>query len=323
MEQPHLSGLARAETGTLTGEPVEPVEPVEPPEEEEPVQAAAASAQEAAPDADGGELAQEQGDGKSPVSVRDELVALATDPRTLYVYWELRPMSYARALWREPAGKLVLRVLSVAPAETAPECTTRDIPVADLVGDRFVGGLLPGSEVRLCLGWIGRGFAPLIAGGELQMPRNYPAPVLAAGEADPHRAALLRVQAAGRAQSAAAPPTEAGPTGELARLAAPTPEPPARPSADALPAAPPPTLWWQEKTLAAGDATGTWWDEQVLGDDELVLFGGASDLARRRSQRSGGPPGAAPGEEHGGASEMYGGASDLAMRRRGPARAWR
>lgn len=116
----------------------------------------------------------------------DELVALATDPRTVYVYWELRPLFYARARAADPAGRLVLRVLTVVAGTQGGEATSRDVLVDQLVGDRFVRNLTPGSEVRMCLGWAGAGgFSPLVVATELTMPRDYRAELPATVWLDP------------------------------------------------------------------------------------------------------------------------------------------
>jgi hypothetical protein len=103
----------------------------------------------------------------------DEMVALPTDPHTAYVYWELRPVQLARARWADPSGRLVLRVLTVAPSGMSTESTTRDVPVDQLVGDRFLRGLTSACELRLCIGWSGdKGFLPLVIAPELKMPRD-------------------------------------------------------------------------------------------------------------------------------------------------------
>jgi len=99
----------------------------------------------------------------------DDLVALATDPGTVYVYWEIRPLTFARARWRDAQGRLVMRVLSAA-----DQCVTRDVAVDEIVGDTFIRGLAAGAEVRLCMGWDGpRGFRPLAIAPALRMPRDY------------------------------------------------------------------------------------------------------------------------------------------------------
>jgi hypothetical protein len=116
-------------------------------------------------------------DGAAPLPRHydvDELVALATDPRTAFVYWELSPRRYARTRARDPEGQLVVRVLCVAVGGAAARATSYDVPVDNLVGDRFIRGLAPDSELRLCLGWAGAsGFVPLVVADDLTMPHDY------------------------------------------------------------------------------------------------------------------------------------------------------
>ena len=262
---------------------------------------AAASAAADEPPADASAEPLDDGDN---VSHHDELVALATDPRSVYVYWELRPVTFARAQWREPTGKLVLRVLNVAPGETETESTTRDVDIPDLVGDHFVRGLLPGSEVRLCLGWLGRaGFDPLAVARELQMPRNYPAPVLAEDSADPHVAAVLRAEAAARSRGEAGGAVSRA----AARLRGYAAEPRGAPAAVQLPDA---------QIVSGRRVIRLWGETETVTQDEIELFGGASDMARvTRTARRGEARFGGASDMYGGASDMYGGASDLAAGR--------
>jgi hypothetical protein len=132
----------------------------------------------------------------------DDVVALATDPRTVYVYWEVRAVSFARARWKAPAGQLVLRVLSLVPG--FGDAARRDIPIDELVGDTFVTGLSSGSEVRVAIGWASDDdFAALAVAPELSMPRDYNAPVLATRRVGVAEAAEMR--AAHRAQQQGSP----------------------------------------------------------------------------------------------------------------------
>jgi hypothetical protein len=121
---------------------------------------------------------------------RDEVVALATDPRSAYLYWEVRPVSFARARWRDADGSLLLRVLWVARGE-GPR--TRDLAIDELVGDTFVRDLDAGSEVRICIGWNGpRGFRPIAVAPPLSMPRDYGSIVEAARMVDVTAPARMR-----------------------------------------------------------------------------------------------------------------------------------
>ena len=124
---------------------------------------------------------------------RDDIVALAVDSSSAYVYWELRPVTFARARWRDVHGRLVIRVLSVGSAAGETASQKHDIDVDELVGDTFVRGLEAGSEVRLCLGWVGpRGFSPLAIAPPLSIPRAYAAVADASRRADATTAAVMR-----------------------------------------------------------------------------------------------------------------------------------
>jgi len=213
---------------------------------------------------------------------RDEVVALATDPTTAFVYWELRPVSFARARWRDPSGRLMLRVLCVRSGETQTESSTLDIEVSQLAGERFVRGLAPGSELRLCVGWLGpRGFAPLAVGQEMAMPRNYRAKTGATRTIDAGGAAALR------ANRDRPPPRPAALERTASRKLR---------SYLAQVAAERPLPLTEFEQLPPADGT-------TLGS---ASYGGASELYG--GQR---PPRGGVGELHGAADLLYGGASDL------------
>jgi hypothetical protein len=135
-----------------------------------PEQAGAAPPDEGAPEPSSSPAPGEPANGYD----RDDVVALATDPYTAYVYWELRPKRFARVRWSDPSGKLVLRLFAVEPVLADTRTRTWDVEVDALVGDLFVRGLVPGSELRLCLAWQGeKGFVPLAIAPSTQMPRDY------------------------------------------------------------------------------------------------------------------------------------------------------
>jgi hypothetical protein len=105
---------------------------------------------------------------------RDDVVALATDARTVYVYWEARPVRYARVRSDHPEGELVLRVLCSHSSTAGVGVVTHDVSIDALVGDTFVRGLPVGSEVRICLAWkSGSALVPLCVAPPLQLPRAY------------------------------------------------------------------------------------------------------------------------------------------------------
>ena len=82
----------------------------------------------------------------------DECIALAVDPATLYVYWEVRDDTYARLVKNE--GALTLRVLVIVPTWDGPRTYTRDIEVHAQLGDWFVRDLPKDAIVRAAVGWL-------------------------------------------------------------------------------------------------------------------------------------------------------------------------
>ncbi len=251
----------------------------------------------------------------------DEIVAIAVDPFTLYLYWEVRPLTFAKAQSQEPDGKLVVRVVSVTPSWDKPFVETADIPVDALYGDRFLRDVRPGSNLRISVGWLSDGeLLPFAVGDEVSSPRAQPlaltvreaeergeisAPGAKTVEARPGAAALhapflaapllvaipddasfaARVEAAShRRPAAVAAPVDTG----VARFERPSPD-----SAPMMESASP-------QTAASNRAERV---IQHLAQTRLarrVVLGGASELAI---------------EELGGASDLIyeelGGASDL------------
>jgi hypothetical protein len=109
----------------------------------------------------------------------DEVVAIAVDPRTIYVYWEVRPTTLAHARAAQPGGSLHLRIASVTASWEGPQSETRDLLVDSLYGDRFIRDIRPGSLIRVSVGWMSdAGFEPLAVGDELSAPRMLPVDVL-------------------------------------------------------------------------------------------------------------------------------------------------
>lgn len=106
----------------------------------------------------------------------DEIVGIAVDPTTVYVYWEVRPVVLARAHARLSEGAMVVRLVSVTPSWDGPVIEQRDLPIDALYGDAYVRGLRPGSNVRIGVGWLAHGsFAPFAIGDAVATPRKEPA----------------------------------------------------------------------------------------------------------------------------------------------------
>lgn len=117
----------------------------------------------------------------------DECVAMAVDPTTIYVYWELRRSSVERArrvLRRSsPATepKSVLRILVVEPDPRGPRASMRDFEVIDIeYGDWFVRDLPAGSIVRAAVGLsAGERFLPLAHTHDVEAPPAKPSEAIA------------------------------------------------------------------------------------------------------------------------------------------------
>ncbi|HRI63578.1 MAG TPA: DUF4912 domain-containing protein [Polyangium sp.] len=106
----------------------------------------------------------------------DEVVGIAVDPTTVYVYWEVRPVVLARAHARLSGGTMVVRLVCVTPTWDGPLVEQRDVPIDALFGDAYVRGLRPGSNVRIGVGWLAHGeFAPFAIGDPVSTPRKEPA----------------------------------------------------------------------------------------------------------------------------------------------------
>jgi hypothetical protein len=117
----------------------------------------------------------------------DEVVALAVDPGTFYVYWEVRPTTFARLVSKSPGGTLALRVVAVTPGWDGPIVESRDIPIDALFGDRFIHHVRPRADVRVSIGWLlGDRFDPIAVGAEISAPRAF----VAAGTSAPDGAPL-------------------------------------------------------------------------------------------------------------------------------------
>lgn len=106
----------------------------------------------------------------------DEIVGIAVEPTTVYLYWEVRPIVLARAHARRSEGTMVVRIVAVTPSWDGPIVEQRDLPIDALYGDAYVRSVRPGSNVRIAVGWLEHGdFAPFAIGDPVAMPRKEPA----------------------------------------------------------------------------------------------------------------------------------------------------
>ena len=110
----------------------------------------------------------------------DECVAIAIDPVTLYVYWEVREETLGHVRRTRPDGTLTLRLLIITPSWDGPRSVTRDFDVDGVFADRVVRDLPAGSVVRAAIGWrTGEVFLPIAHAPALETPPGAPCPVLA------------------------------------------------------------------------------------------------------------------------------------------------
>ncbi len=244
----------------------------------------------------------------------DECVAMPVDARTLYVYWETRPATVARARKAlGPDAQPSLRVLVVEPAVQGPAVSTRDVPIPDAslaAGETFVRDLPPAAILRAAIGLrAGARFLPIAHTTDVEAPPEAPSPV-AAHEV---RAWAPFSVASPRAAGEPSPP-ERVPSRPIAEAQLPVPLPEARPD-------------------FADPAS---FDEAVVGHSvELppeILGRGLSsaELAEQRLRirmGAGAPPGdvtrrgAGPAEgAKGGASELWAAAGSSAWGAQGPSR---
>jgi hypothetical protein len=173
---------ARALVGQLLDEtyPVPP--PRLPPEEEEDGIAPAASLSDrrAAP-AEPAEPSQMLDDAPLPTRYDvDECVAIPVDPRTLYVYWEVRERTLEYVRSARPGGTIALRIIVIVPTWDGPRSSVRDQDVHATFGDYFAGELPAGCVVRVAIGYRhGQVFVPIAHSPALDTPPGAPSPLVA------------------------------------------------------------------------------------------------------------------------------------------------
>jgi hypothetical protein len=110
----------------------------------------------------------------------DECVAIPVDPRTLYVYWEVRErtLDYVRA--SRPGGTIALRIVVIVPTWDGPRSSVRDHDVHTTFGDYFASDLPAGCIVRVAIGYRhGDTFVPVAHSPALDTPAGAPSPLVA------------------------------------------------------------------------------------------------------------------------------------------------
>ncbi len=110
----------------------------------------------------------------------DECVTIPVDPRTMFIYWEVRDETRAHLERTRPGGSIYLRVLVIEASWDGPKSHTRDIEVYNSVGDWFVRDLPAECVVRAAIGWhTPQGaFVPVAHSPALEAPSDAPSAIV-------------------------------------------------------------------------------------------------------------------------------------------------
>ncbi len=110
----------------------------------------------------------------------DECVAIPVDPRTLYVYWEIREATLGEVRALHSEGAVALRVVVVVPTWEGPRSSMQDHDVRSTLGEIFVRDLPAGCVARAAIGWKrGNAFLPIAHSPALETPAGGPSPLVA------------------------------------------------------------------------------------------------------------------------------------------------
>ena len=110
----------------------------------------------------------------------DECVAIPVDPRTLYVYWEVRASTLRELQATHPEGRLALRLVVVEPSWDGPRSTVRDLDLDAPLGDHVARDLPAGCVVRAAVGWkTGETLTSIAHSPALETPAGAPHPTAA------------------------------------------------------------------------------------------------------------------------------------------------
>ncbi len=93
----------------------------------------------------------------------DECVGILCDATTLFVAWSCRAKTIAHLRGQRARGRVVLRVLVVAPSWSGPKTANRDLDLHAVSGDYFVRELPERAIVRVAVGWLEDGVFHAIA----------------------------------------------------------------------------------------------------------------------------------------------------------------
>ncbi len=112
----------------------------------------------------------------------DECVAIPVDPKTMFVYWEIRDETRARLERTRPGGFIALRILVIEATWDGPKTTSREVDVHASVGDWFVRDLPANVVVRIGVGWqTAEAYVPVAHSPALEAQPSSPSPLLADG----------------------------------------------------------------------------------------------------------------------------------------------
>ncbi len=107
----------------------------------------------------------------------DECVGVAVDPRTIYVYWEIRSRTLAEL--RLPSDlPIAVQIVVVEAGWNGPNTWVRDYESLSILGELFVHDLPPGSVIRAAVG-LRRGseIIPIAHSAALETPPVGPLPL--------------------------------------------------------------------------------------------------------------------------------------------------
>jgi len=110
----------------------------------------------------------------------DECVAIPVDPKTVFVYWEIRAATLEGLRRKRPGGVVCLRILVIEPTWDGPRTHVRDHDVGAILGDWFVRDLPLGCVVRAGIGWReGAAFLPASHSPPLEVHPSEASPIVA------------------------------------------------------------------------------------------------------------------------------------------------
>lgn len=106
----------------------------------------------------------------------DECVAIAVDPRAIYVYWEARERTMEHLRAHSNGAVVAIRVIAVEPAWDGPHTSVRDYDVRATLGELFVHDLPPGAAIRVAVGLRSEAaFIPIAHSQPLETAQSSPA----------------------------------------------------------------------------------------------------------------------------------------------------